>query len=254
MERTRTAGWQISWVAQEDLRIGVAVRRSREKRGLRQIDVAGTVGVSAQTVSMIERGHLDSLTVHTVRTIAAAVGIDLPFAPRGRGAQIDQLIDEEHSAMVDLVVGRLTSDGWEAMIEFSFNEYGDRGAVDVLAWRPETRTLLIVETKSRLANLGDACRALDVKARKVPQLAATARGWRAANVGVLLVMQECSRERAAVARRRATFDCAFPARNLDVREWLHRPDRPLRGLWFLHISRTTGAKRGTATPKRVGGT
>ena len=238
---------RVSSVAQDDLRIGVAVRRCREKRGWWQSDVAERAGVSRQTVSLIEGGHLDSLTVHTVRTVASAVGIDLPFAPRGRGAQIDQLVDEEHSAMVNQVIGRLVALGWEAMVEFSFSEYADRGSVDVLAWHSAEQALLIVETKSRLANLGEMCRSLDTKARVVPRLAERARGWPVSHVGVLLVMWECSRERAAVARRTATFDAAFPARNLQVRAWLSRPDRPLRGLWFLQDSRTTGTKMGSRT-------
>jgi transcriptional regulator with XRE-family HTH domain len=233
----------LSRVAQEDLRIGLAIRRSRERRGLRQLDVADEVGVTRQCVSLLERGHLDSLGVRTVRAVAAAVGIDLPFAPRG-GAQLDRLIDEEHSSVVDAVVARLAAEGWEAMVEFSFNDYGDRGSVDVLAWHAECRALLIVECKSRLADLQDTCRSLDVKARVVPRLAAQARGWRPAVVGVLLVLQESRRERAAVARRAAIFSSSFPARNLDIRAWLRRPDQPLRGLLFLQYANTTCVRRG----------
>jgi hypothetical protein len=215
------------------------------------MDIAVEVGVTRQCVSLLELGHLDSFSVRTVRAIAAAVGVDLPFAPRGRGAQLDQLVDEDHSSMVDVVVARLAAVGWETMVEFSFNDYGDRGSVDVLAWRAEERALLVVEAKSRLADLQETCRSLDTKARVVPRLAAQARGWRAAAVGVLLVVQESSRERAAVARRAAIFASSFPARNLEVRGWLSRPDRPLRGLWFLRIASTSCAKRGPGVGKRA---
>jgi DNA-binding XRE family transcriptional regulator len=228
----------VSSVAREDIRIGLAIRRSRERTGRNQVQVALQAGVTRQCVSLLERGHADGLTVHTARAIAAAVGIDLPFAPRG-GAQLDQLIDEEHSAMVDAVVARLMHAGWETMVEFSFNDYGDRGSVDVLAWHAHRRTLLIVETKSRLANLQDTLRALDTKARIVPRLAGHSRGWRPNLVGVLLVVQESTREREAVARRGATFSAAFPDRNLAVRVWLRSPDRPLRGLWFLRNATTS---------------
>jgi transcriptional regulator with XRE-family HTH domain len=241
----------MSSVAQDDLRIGVAIRRYRERSGRRQVDIAAEVGVTRQCVSLLERGHLGSSSVHTVRAIAAAVGVDLPFAPRGRGAQFDQLIDEEHSSMVEAVVGRLAAEGWETMVEFSFNHYGDRGSVDVLAWHAARRALLVVETKSRLANLQETCRSLDTKARVVPRLAAQDRGWRAAAVGVVLVLQESSRERGAVARRAAIFSSSFPARNMDVRDWLIRPDRPLRGLWFLRIATTSCATRGSSHEKAV---
>jgi hypothetical protein len=153
--------------------------------------------------------------------------------------------------MVDAVVARLTADGWEAMVEFSFNEYGDRGSVDVLAWHPGRRALLIVEVKSRLANLQDTCRALDTKARVVPVLAGRARGWHAAVVGVLLVVQESTRERAAVGRRAAIFDSSFPARMLEIREWLCRPDRALRGLWFLRNATTSCVAHRRGSRKRI---
>jgi transcriptional regulator with XRE-family HTH domain len=245
VERHLRARPALSPVAQDDLRIGVAIRRCRERSGRRQKDIAGAVGVTRQCVSLLERGHVDSFSVRTVRAIAAAVGVDLPFAPRGRGAQLDQLVDEEHSEMVDDVVARLATEGWETMIEFSFNDYGDRGSVDVLAWQAEERALLVVETKSRLADLQQTCRSLDTKARVVPRLAAQTRGWRAASVGVLLVLQESSRERTAVARRAAIFSSSFPARNLEIRDWLRRPSRPLRGLWFLRMANTNCAKRGS---------
>jgi hypothetical protein len=200
---------------------------------------------------MLERGHLDAFSVRTVRAIAAAVGIDLPFAARGRGAQLNQLVDEEHSAMVDAVVARLSAEGWETMIEFSFNDFGDRGSVDVLAWHAGRRALLVVEVKSRLANLQDTCRALDVKARVVPRLAGMARGWRPAAVGVVLVLQESSRERAAVARRAAIFASSFPARMVEIRVWLRDPDASLRGLWFLRDATTSCVAHRTSPGNRI---
>jgi DNA-binding XRE family transcriptional regulator len=117
----------LSSVAQDDIRIGVSIRLLQERSRQRQIDIAQAVGVSRQCVSLLECGHVDALNVRTVRAIAAAVGIDLPFAPRGRGVQIDRLVDEEHSSMVDAVVRHLSGQGWQTMVEFSFNDFGDRG-------------------------------------------------------------------------------------------------------------------------------
>jgi transcriptional regulator with XRE-family HTH domain len=240
-----------SSVSQEDLRIGAQVRVCRQRARRRQIDVAMAAGVSPQLVSLLELGRLDRLSVRTVRSVAAAVGVDLAFVPRSRGAQLDAFVDEEHSAMVDQVVRRLRATGWDAMVEFSFNDYGDRGSVDVLAWHPGRRALLVVETKSRLADLGDTCRALDVKARVVPRLAAQARGWKADSVGVCLVLVESTRDRQAVARRKAIFEATFPARNVEIRRWLGCPSGPMRGLWFLPISNARGANRRPGPPERV---
>jgi hypothetical protein len=61
-------------------------------------------------------------------------------------------------------------------LEVSFNHYGDRGRCDLLAWHPLSRTLLIVEVKSRIGNVQDMLGRLDVKARLGPMLAAQC-GW-----------------------------------------------------------------------------
>ena len=55
----------------DDQRIGSVIRAVRHRRGLRQIDVAQTAGVSQAYVSYVERGHLDRLSVDTVRRIGA---------------------------------------------------------------------------------------------------------------------------------------------------------------------------------------
>lgn len=245
------AALRSSSVSQDDIRLGVSIRLWRERSGRRQIDVAEGIGISRQSVSLLERGHVDHLSVHTARAIAAAVGIDLPFAMRGHGAQIDRLIDEEHSSLVNEIVLLLASQGWEVMVEFSFNDFGDRGSVDVLAWHAGKRALLVIETKSRLANLQETCRSLDVKSRVVPRLAARDRGWRPRVVGVVLVVPECTRERAAVARRQAVFDASFPARTTEIRRWIRRPDAPLRGLWFLRFANTSCVVRRRGTETRV---
>ena len=66
----------------EDLRIGMWVRSERRRIGLRQADVAERAGVSRSTVSRVENGLLAELAVRATRSVADAVGIQLPFAPR----------------------------------------------------------------------------------------------------------------------------------------------------------------------------
>lgn len=155
----------------DDLRVGAWVRIERRRAGLRQADLGARAGVSPSTVSRVENGLISELTMRATRAVAAAVGIQLPFAPRSmRGAQIGRQIDWRHAALVEAVVELLAPLGWEPTVEYSFNHYGDRGSVDVLAWHPETRALLVVEVKSDLRNLQETLHALDVKRRVVPRL------------------------------------------------------------------------------------
>jgi hypothetical protein len=153
-----------------------------------------------------------------------------------RGPEVERLLDEAHSALVESVVAVLASGGWQTMPEFSFNHFGERGSVDVLAWHEGRRALLIVEVKTRLWDLQAMLSALDRKRRILPGLVRAAFGH-AGRVGVVLVLPEGSSSRAVVARREATFDAALPDRKIAVRNWLDRPDRDLRGIWFFHDSR-----------------
>lgn len=123
--------------------------------------------------------------------------------------------------------------------------------MDVLAWRPEARALLIVETKSDLRNVQETLHALDVKLRVVPRLVRSERGWQADAVGVVMVLADLRVERQRVDRHRSTFDAVLPARTVEVRRWLERPAGPLRGLSFLQISQPMGVMREPAGHGRV---
>jgi hypothetical protein len=153
---------------------------------------------------------------------------------------------------VDSVVQRLEAAGWIAVVEFSFNDYGDRGSVDVLGWRAGLSALLIVEVKSQLTDLQAMCRSVDTKARIVPRLVARDRGWRPRAVGVAIVLPDTAGQRKAVARRRAIFEASFPARTVEVRRWISEPSSSgVRGIWFLDLANTTGAKRKPLAQSRV---
>jgi hypothetical protein len=70
-------------------------------------------------------------------------------------------------------------------------------------------------------------------------------------VGVVIALADLRVERQRVARHGSTFDAGLPARTVDVRCWLKRPVGPLRGLWFLQISRPVGAIRQPTGHERV---
>jgi Holliday junction resolvase-like predicted endonuclease len=170
--------------------------------------------------------------------------------------ELSRLIDARHAAIVERVVACLTSLGWQTVVEYSFNHFGERGLVDILAWRAVDRALLIVEIKSERDDLQQLLGVLDRKTRLVPKLVALDRGWKAAILGVVLVLPECSTSRFQVDRYRATFAAALPARNVEVRRWIRSPGAgsPLRGIWFLQSSGGAALMeggRGRGGPRRV---
>lgn len=74
----------------------------------------------------------------------------------------------------------------------------------------------------------------------VPRLVAVERDWRTATIGVAVVLADLQVERQRVDRHGSTFDAVLPARTVAVRRWLENPVGPIRGVWFLHISRPVG--------------
>jgi transcriptional regulator with XRE-family HTH domain len=210
----------------DDLRFGSIVRAVRHRRGLRQSDLAQLAGLSQQTVSDLERGRVDSLRV--IRKIARALEIRVSLAPEWRGGDFDRLTDSRHAALVEVGIAALRNSGWEATAEFTFNRYGERGAVDILGWQAERRALLIVEVKTSLNNLQELLGKLDRKTRLIPGLVAAQRGWRATSVGTVLLVAEQSGMRRPIARHVATFGSTLPARNLEVRRWIAEPRGSLR--------------------------
>jgi len=135
-------------------------------------------------------------------------------------------------------VSELRTLGWEVLLEYTFNHYGERGSVDVIGWHALSGALLIVEVKSRLTDLQALLASLGRKLRIVPDLLARERGWKAVSVGRLVVLPGWTANRTVVERHRAIFDASFPGRAADVRRWLRDPRGPtLAAVWFVSTSR-----------------
>jgi transcriptional regulator with XRE-family HTH domain len=217
----------------DDLRVGLMVRAVRLRRGLRQADLAAAAGTSRQTISRLERGELAAMCIRTLRRVSRALGMPPMVTLGWRGADVAELLDEGHARVVDGVVAVLQTSGWEIAVEYSFNHFGERGSVDVLAWHAATRSLLIVEAKTRIVDLQDLFSSVDRKKRLVPRLVAAERGWAARGLGVVLVVPEMSALRRAVARHSASFDTAFQQRTVEIRRWIRSPRGSLSGVWFL---------------------
>lgn len=228
-----------------DSAVGQVLRAVRIRRRWRQEDVASRAKVSQSQVSLAERGHLEDITLRALRRIGRVLEVELPFDPRWRGPGLDRLLDAAHARLVELALAELSALAWEAMPEWSFNHFGERGAVDIVAWHPVHRAFLIIEVKSRLVDVQDLLSSMDRQARLASQLLPLERGWRPLIVGRLLVLPDASTHRDAVARHSATFSSSFPSRTREVRRWLRDPVGSLAGILFLRDSDSSDRPRGT---------
>jgi hypothetical protein len=92
---------------------------------------------------------------------------------------------------------------------------------------------------------------MDRKCRVVPPLVARERGWRAAAIGRLLIVEDRSTARRVVAAHPQTFDTVLPGRTRSARTWVEAPDGPLGAVWFLSSTNAVRGNRGSATSGRV---
>ncbi|HEY7702633.1 MAG TPA: hypothetical protein VIB02_10000 [Candidatus Limnocylindrales bacterium] len=217
-------------------RIGGDVRLLRRRRGWSQRRLAVEARVSRWVVMTLESRRAGTVRIEDAVAVVAALDGFLSIRVLFHGEALDRMRDARHAELVECLVQILRSLGWEVATEVSFNHFGERGSIDLLAFHPSTGTLLVVEVKSVVPDLGGALMTIDRKVRLAPDIARK-RGWIPRVVARLMVLPEDSTARRRVRLHEATFRNAFPARNVQVNAWLRDPTGTLSGLLFLSSAR-----------------
>jgi len=156
-----------------------------------------------------------------------------------------------HSALHESVARHFRRwPGWVIAPEISFSIRGERGVIDILAWHPATRTLLVIELKTDIVDVNELMGTLDRKRRLAPVIARE-RGWYPETVGVWLIVADSSTNRRRVASHRATLRAAMPTDGRTVAGWLNNPAGSLRALSFWSDAHGTSGKSGLAVVRRV---
>lgn len=214
------------------IRFGSDVRVLRRRKGWTQQRLATEAGVPRWVVLAIEAGRGDRVVPVRLLAVVAALGGRLSVRLLFQGEGLDRLRDRKHAALVEWLVRLLREEGWLVATEVSFNIYGERGSIDVLALHPVTGSLLVVEVKSVVPDVGGMLMTLDRKVRHARKIAEEQLGWTVTTVSRMLLLPEHRTARRRVAEHGATFETAFPARNVAVRRWLRAPVGVLAGLLF----------------------
>ena len=218
---------------------------------MRQADIASAAAIPRRRVVGLENARLARLRLGEIEASFAALGARLILTVHYRGAALDRLLDDLHALIVAAVLRVLTAYGWETHVEVTFSSSGDRGSIDILAWKPAERALLVVEIKSELPGVDPVLRPLDVKVRLAPLIASQRFGWKAETVSRVVVLPEERTARRLVARHDEVFGRALPARSREIRRWLLAPRGQLSGLWFLSVGRPGDAARNCSSIRRV---
>jgi transcriptional regulator with XRE-family HTH domain len=220
----------------DDQRVGRIARALRRRLSWRQLDLALKAGCSQALISLVERGHVDRVSLHALRRILGAVDARVMVAVLWRAGDLDRLLDDGHARLVAAVATVLRTADWLVETEITYSEFGERGSYDLIAFHPPTRMLLVVETKTDFPSAEATLRKLDEKVRLATKVALERFGWRARAASRLLVLAEGRTARRRIERHAALLEGAFPCRSVGVRRWIAAPAGSVSGLWFVTVT------------------
>lgn len=203
------------------IRLEATLKALRRRKGWSQARLGQAIGASQQRVSRLE-ADIRRTPLGLLEAWATELGAYLAVELRVSGER--PLSDANHAALQNRLAAQLHRAGWRVATETSFNHYGDRGRVDLLAFNPGSRILLVIEVKTRIQDVQDMLGRLDVKKRIAPILARD-RGWDVAAIVPAFVVREDRTARRRVAEHAALFT-NFGLRARAARAWLRHPRLP----------------------------
>ena len=237
----------------DDLAVGRLFRELRIRLGWPQAEVAVRAGVSRPAYSEIEHGHLEMVPLGKLRRIAAVLEVRLRLVPSWRGAAVDIVMSSRHAGMAEGVTRLLMTAGWEVKPEVSFNWYGERGVVDLVAWHAATRTVLLIELKTELADVNDLLAVTD-RRRRLAAAIVEPFGWKPAGVAQWVAIADSRTNQRRLAAHRSLLRAAFPLDGRAIAGFLAQPGRlggRLAALSFLPDVSGSSARQGSAPRLRV---
>jgi transcriptional regulator with XRE-family HTH domain len=234
----------------DDQRFGSVLRAVRQRRDWRQKDLARKAGVSGSTISRAERGHVGSLSVDTVRRIAASLDVRVDLVARWRAGDLDRLLNARHAALHETVARTFARQfpAWILAPEVSFSIFGERGIIDLVGWNPEHRALLLIELKTDIADVNELIGTFDRKVR-LGRAVAAERGWNPATVSGWVIVAPGRINRERIASHGAMLRAAFPQDGRVIGTWLRQPSGRVAAL-SMWGQRPPEAARGDLAPVR----
>jgi hypothetical protein len=147
---------------------------------------------------------------------------------------------------------RLRAVGWQTRREVEIASDRSHGWIDLLAFDPRTRVLVIVEVKTWLDDIGAIERQLAWYER-VAKGVASGIGWQPDRVMSWLLVLASEEVENSLRRYRDLFRIAFPRRALDMRLDLTEPTRIAPAARGLALIDPTSRRRDWLMPSRSDG-
>jgi hypothetical protein len=153
------------------------------------------------------------------------------------------LLDARHAALAEVVLERLARlPEWITQAEVTFSIYGERGSIDIVAWHPARKALLIIEIKSVVGDVGGLMRQVD-RYRRLAREVARQRRWAPRTVSVWVVVEDNRTARRRLQEHRSIQRGAFPVDGHGIDRWLLAPDTDVAALSFMPVPHVATIRR-----------
>ena len=235
-------------------RIGAAIESTARGYGWSQRELARRLGTNQSAIRRLVRG-VTTLNTELATSALDTLGIRMildadPVGLSGRAEQRDLV----HARCCDYVMRRLRRRGWEVRAEVEIGEGRFRGWIDILAFRPADGSLLVIEIKTELDDLGRILRGLGWYIRSSRDTA-RALGWAVRRIVPALMVLATVEADVRLASSAAVWRTTFTGQAEALASWIDGPSAsgaepvvalidPLnrRGAW-LWRPRAAGGRR-----------
>jgi transcriptional regulator with XRE-family HTH domain len=216
-----------------DAALGSLIRESRQLIGWTQRELAHHAGTSQSTVSRIEAGQAGTTDLATIGHLLVALGLrpSIELDLRHLGDRRRQA-DAVHAVVNGFGARKLERWSWLTATEVRLGDGVPIGWVDLMAFRPADRALVVDETKTEIHDVGGMQRSIAFYHREA-WAAAAALGWVPSRVEVLVLALDSTAVARQLAANRDLVTRAFPGDVDRMAAWLQYPDAPPPNGWTL---------------------
>ena len=225
-------------------------RDTRVMLDITQAELAAAVGVSRSRIAEIESGKADA-SLDLAWAIADRLGPDMHLLTRPPLVHERRRGDLVHGRCSGYVDRRSLRAEWLTARELETFAGRAHGWIDLLAYDPRSRTLVIVEIKTRLDDIGAMERQLSWYERDIRRVAGEL-GWRPRATTSWLLLLASNEVEAQIAMHRELLRRTFPDRARAMRRIITR-EQVEAGHRGLALIDPTSRRRDWLMPTRLDG-
>jgi transcriptional regulator with XRE-family HTH domain len=194
---------------------GQKIRRARNRRRLTQLELARRTGVSASTISAVERGDGGTMSLELWQQVCLA--LDLPLKLEVGRDSMEEPVDAGHLRIQELVLRLGRSTGRRRTFELASRPEDPGRSTDVGLIDGVARLLLLIECVNTFGNINASIRSSDRKRAEAEALAIAIGEGDPYAVGTCWVVRATKRNRLLLATYPELFENRFPGSS---RSWV----------------------------------